>query len=377
MVAAEAFQEIWAAAMGAPIGFSITVGDVNRPPVLNPISSKSVSENQLLTFVVTATDPDGDNLVYSTGNLPEGASFDPATQTFTWIPGYDAAGNYTITFKVTDDGFPSISDQEDVTITVIGFDVVKIITASYKAKPQQLLVEATSSVQPDAILSINADGMDYGRMTFDSTNNKYVFRQKIANSVENLTVTSNLGGTDTVALGEAANAAPVADAGGDYQVTDTNGDGIETVTLNGSNSFDDDGTIQAYEWKEGGNVLGRVATLVHEFSLGTHTVSLTVTDDKGATDSDTVVVNVISVGGSDSVTILRAEYTRKTKQLLVEATSTQSNAVLFLEGYGTMTFSGAGSTYIFDSNVGNIPKTTTFTVTSNYGGTATAPVDFQ
>jgi hypothetical protein len=50
----------WAAAMGTPIDFSITVGDVNRPPVLGPISAKSIAENQLLEFAVTATDPDGD-----------------------------------------------------------------------------------------------------------------------------------------------------------------------------------------------------------------------------------------------------------------------------------------------------------------------------
>ena len=265
-----------------------------------------------------------------------------------------------------------------IDFSIVASDVVTIITAKYKAKPQQLLVEATSSAQPDAVLRIDVDGIDYGVMMFDSTNNTYIFRQKISEPVENVTVTSNHGGTDTNDLGEADNTKPVADAGGDQQVTDSDSSGTETVTLDGSDSFDPDGTIQAYEWKEGGSVLGSAAILAYGFSLGSHTVSLTVTDDKGATAADTALVNVLPNSGPDSVTILRAEFTRKTKHLLVEATSTQQpDAALFLEGYGPMTFSGNASTYIFNSNVGNLRKDTTVTVTSSYGGITTATVDSQ
>jgi uncharacterized delta-60 repeat protein len=55
---------------------SITVNSVNDPPVLGSIGDKSVAEGQLLSFTVSATDPDGDSLSYSAGNLPSGASFD-------------------------------------------------------------------------------------------------------------------------------------------------------------------------------------------------------------------------------------------------------------------------------------------------------------
>lgn len=46
----------------------------------------------LLTFTVTASDPDGNTLTYTAGNLPSGAGFDPATRTFTWTPAYTQAG---------------------------------------------------------------------------------------------------------------------------------------------------------------------------------------------------------------------------------------------------------------------------------------------
>ncbi len=98
---------------------TITVGNVNRPPVLDPIGSKTVKEGQLLTIIVTANDPDGDTLTYSASNLPSGASFDPSTRTFIWIPGYDQAGNYPeVRFTVADNGIPPASTSEAITITV-------------------------------------------------------------------------------------------------------------------------------------------------------------------------------------------------------------------------------------------------------------------
>jgi hypothetical protein len=85
-----------------------------------------------------------------------------------------------------------------------------------------------------------------------------------------------------------------------------------------------------------------------------------------------------SIVAKDVVSIITAKYKVKAQQLLVEATSSaQPDAALTLEGYGTMTFSGDDGTYIFDSKVGNLRKGATVTVTSSYGGLATAPVDFQ
>jgi hypothetical protein len=86
--------------------------------VLNPIGSKTINEAQTLTITLTATDPDGDSLSYSASNLPTGASFNSATRTFSWTPGYGAAGNYSVQFTVTDNGTPPASDSETVTITV-------------------------------------------------------------------------------------------------------------------------------------------------------------------------------------------------------------------------------------------------------------------
>ena len=92
---------------------------------------------------------------------------------------------------------------------------------------------------------------------------------------------------------------PVADAGSDQTVTDQDGDGLETVTLDGSASSDPEGQIVDWEWAEGGSVLGNGETLDADLLVGNYTVTLTVTDDGGATATDEVLVRVLPQGGGD------------------------------------------------------------------------------
>jgi len=87
----------------------------NRPPVLASIGNKTVDEGQLLEFTISATDPDSDTLTYSVINLPDGANFDPMTQIFSWQPNFNQAGNYEITFAITDG---ELYDEETINIIV-------------------------------------------------------------------------------------------------------------------------------------------------------------------------------------------------------------------------------------------------------------------
>ena len=75
--------------------------------MLNPIGDQTINEGETLTFTVFATDPDGDNLTFAASNLPPGATYDPASQLFSWTPEDGQAGNHqNINFTVTDDGIP-------------------------------------------------------------------------------------------------------------------------------------------------------------------------------------------------------------------------------------------------------------------------------
>ncbi len=95
--------------------FTITVANTNRAPVLDLIGDQSVAEMELLTFTVSGSDPDGDAVAFSASGLPEGATFDAVTQTFSWTPTFEQTGNYEVTFTITDG---SLIDTETITISV-------------------------------------------------------------------------------------------------------------------------------------------------------------------------------------------------------------------------------------------------------------------
>lgn len=105
----------------------------------------------------------------------------------------------------------------------------------------------------------------------------------------------------TEMAGADANLSPVADAGADQTVTDTDGDGTENVTLDGSASGDPDGTIFSYEWYEGGVFRSSEMTPTFLLGLGDYSFTLKVTDNEGATASDSVQISVVTKnsGGND------------------------------------------------------------------------------
>ena len=96
---------------------TITVNQVNQPPVLSSIGNKSISTGQTLTFTLSASDTDSTDLVFSAHNLPPEASFDPSTRNFVWTPNADQVGSYpNIHFQVSDG---MLTDFEEINIKVI------------------------------------------------------------------------------------------------------------------------------------------------------------------------------------------------------------------------------------------------------------------
>ena len=82
------------------------------------------------------------------------------------------------------------------------------------------------------------------------------------------------------------NLAPIIQVEGDLNVTID-----ETLFLDASKSFDRDGKIVSYEWKEGNATLSRDVNLSKDdFELGWHKVILSVTDDDAITSTKQMIV---------------------------------------------------------------------------------------
>jgi thermitase len=109
--------------------------------------------------------------------------------------------------------------------------------------------------------------------------------------LDSWTIHGGLNLHNAVSLGS-LNVPPVAEAGADQTATDHGLDGAELLTLDGTASSDADGSIVSYAWSEGETLIASEASSNVWFAVGTHVVTLSVTDDRGAIDTDTVIVTV-------------------------------------------------------------------------------------
>ena len=98
---------------------AVTVGNV--APVIDFVSDKTVNEEVLLTFTVTATDAGNDPITLTDGGLPSGASYTDngdGTGSFSWTPSSTQGGIvYTVIFNAQDsEGADATPESVDITV---------------------------------------------------------------------------------------------------------------------------------------------------------------------------------------------------------------------------------------------------------------------
>ena len=118
------------------------------------------------------------------------------------------------------------------------------------------------------------------------------------------------------------NQPPIADAGSDQTVNDDDGNSVEEVTLNGSESYDPDGTSLSYEWTENNEPLSTEPSFTYNFNVGNHPVTLTVTDNDGATDSDDVIITVTEASAIPEMHIASIDMSTKITGINTNAIAT-------------------------------------------------------
>jgi len=109
-----------------------------------------------------------------------------------------------------------------------------------------------------------------------------------------LTVTDNEGNTDSdnVLINVINNYLPTAVAGEDQTVIDMDGNGFESIALDGSGSTDSDGNIVSYSWSEVGSEQATGSQVTLDLDVGVHLIVLTITDEDGGQDTDALTVRV-------------------------------------------------------------------------------------
>ena len=147
-----------------------------------------------------------------------------------------------------------------------------------------------------------------------------------------------------------------------------------TANFNGSGSTDADGTISSYAWQFGDGTTGTGATTSHAYATaGTYPVTLTVTDNGGATHSVSRQVTVSSTPPANAAPT--ASFTSTVAGLGVNVNgsgSTDSDGTIASHSWnwGDNTAAGSGATASHTYAAAGT-YTVTLTVTDNGGATAT------
>ena len=178
-------------------------------------------------------------------------------------------------------------------------------TSNAPTAGENVTFDASGSNDSDG--SITSYAWEFGdgtTATGEVVNHSY---DSAGNYTVNLTVTDDDGASNstsrTVAVeqndsnGTTANEAPNAS----FTYSPSSPNASETVTFDGSNSTDADGTIESYEWDLGDGTTATGEVVNHTYAEnGTYTVTLTVTDNDSATNSTQQVITVENDSSDDT-----------------------------------------------------------------------------
>ena len=285
----------------------ISYSSSNYAPIASAGDDQVVSETSIVTLQGSGADVDGSIVSYKWQQVSsadiELTDSQSSSTSFT-APEVDATTTLEFQLTVTDDD--GATATATVTITVENNE-----PPTAEAGAAQVVVEG-NSVTLDGSSSSDSDGSIVS-YSWEQTSGDQV---ALANSASvttsftapevdtstnldfQLTVTDDDGAsaTDTVIITVENNEPPIADAGIDQTVVEGS-----SVTLDGSNSGDSDGSIVSYSWEQVSGLeigLSNSATATASFTAPevtsdtTYQFQLTVTDDDGASATDTVSITV-------------------------------------------------------------------------------------
>jgi PKD repeat protein len=315
----------------------------------------------------TSSDSDGSIASYS-WNWGDGtAAGSGATATHT----YAAAGTYAVTLTVTDNGGATNTKTANVTVAANNPPA-----ASFTSSSSFLNLSVNGSASSDSDGTIASYSWNWGDGTAAGSGPTATHTYAAAGTYPvTLTVTDDGGATNsqTTNVNVVANNPPTASF--------TSSLSGSAASVDASASNDIDGTIASYAWDFGDGGTASGVTAGHNYtSQGTFTVTLTVTDDQGATatKTGTVTINSAVLIASDAFnrSVVNGFGTADLGGAWTPATTATSFAVS--GGSAKVTLKSAGSgPQIYLNGVSSSTTDTRVSVTTDKPGTGTNGIDLS
>jgi PKD repeat protein len=241
-----------------------------------------------------SSDPNGTVESYD-WTFGDGESGDGEQPTHT----YEGSGEYTAKLTVTDNGGSKDSFEKTISVEERNQQPTASFTASATSGSAPFHVNFNSdSSDPDGTVVSHEWDLGDGTVKYGDTASHTYYSS--GDYEVSLTVTDNEGATGTMAQTLTLPTGPNRNPSASFTANPESGSVPLDVTFDASGSTDPDGEIDGYDWNFGDGESGSGVTTDHTFDeTGTFTVTLTVTDDDGATSSVDRTIEVTSSDGDD------------------------------------------------------------------------------
>lgn len=229
------------------------------------------------------------------------------------------AGIHSIILRVTDNQGNNATDTKRVQLST---DIVVENIPPVANAGEDINATVGENVTFDGSQSYDSDGSIVGYIWSEGTTSLSAEKVFALNTLSVgihtlvLSVTDNDSATssDTIEVlirdvipPSPVNSPPVANAGKDVNVSIG-----EDITFDASLSFDPDGSIASYQWKNRGKLLSNEKIFtINGLAAGSHAIELIVTDNSGQSSSDELLVRIASNNILPTVKIKNTDFTMK------------------------------------------------------------------
>ncbi|WP_298774560.1 putative Ig domain-containing protein [uncultured Shewanella sp.] len=138
------------AELQASLVFTITVINVNDPPIINPLQPILAYQDQDYFFQFEAVDVDGDGLTFDIENKPNWASFNPLTGELTGTPHNDDVGIYSHLIV-------TVSDGQEMSSGIFSVEVENVNDPPSIVDEQFVLVSGSRILFTPSVVDIDDD----------------------------------------------------------------------------------------------------------------------------------------------------------------------------------------------------------------------------